>query len=253
MKTRKFITFFLLIFVIIGYSSCDKNSVESETIQDLFNAKEVLNHFNLNKLDFQKGEYFESNVKIRSTLNEIVIFVGDDSDSFFVFQTKTAPSPPLSIDFESAQILFLRSELLVINLKDNTSYSFGWNSEEAIKYLSNFKFDNKYDGFGISSFKGYNHVDVDNITRLKTIYSSILRTEIFENYNGRADDICDWHETAQAVNLSGCDSGGEGSSSCSVNDGYGSCSTTCKSEYFACCGDYPNEGGVTQNGCKCCE
>jgi len=253
MKNRNLIPYLLLILFVIGYFSCDNNREDSELLEKKFKPQEVLTQFNLNKLDFQKGEYFEGDVKIRSTLNEIVVFIGGSVKIFYVLQTKSAPSTRLSIDLETAQILFLRSELLITDINKKITYLFGWNDENATKYLKKLKVDNNYIGYGLSSFKGYNHVDVSEVNRLKTIYSSILQTQVYEEYAGRATDICDWHETNQLVGLSGCDSGGEGSTSCSVNDQYGACSASCKEDYFSCCGDYINEGGSTQNGCKCCE
>jgi hypothetical protein len=72
-------------------------------------------------------------------------------------------------------------------------------------------------------------------------------TETYASLLSDATSIADAPKGAQFIDppeCGNCDSGGTGSTSCSISGTSGGCSVTCSDGYYACCGS---------GGCYCCE
>lgn len=171
----------------------------------------------------------------RSGSHEIVIAVdaaGDDSvDHLFRFWTE-GEAPAIELSSRAATVEYRGDELVVTAADRRTYLSFTVGDGRPLRGPR---------GFSCTQMRGFglNHETGPAVERkkLRDDGSGGPTVELYDPDYGDGG--------GGGSNAITCDSGGVGSSSCSITNVAGSCSTTCTVGYYACCRYGP------ENTCKC--
>lgn len=191
---------------------------------------------------------YNGNIEIKLCLNnEIIIALdGQNNDNIaetaFIFQTDNPDyqSENINMIIENGQIDY-QEEYLII--KDSSDYFCFVLFESEIVYSSDISINHYYLGFGLS--KHYNLTLDLPLPNEDNCYAMFLIESGGGGGTGGSGGSGGGSGGGKS-DCKNCTSGGSGSISCSVNDIWSGCSTTCSSGYYACC-----KGG--NNTCKCCK
>jgi len=222
--------FIPLCFCLFGLTwACNQSSEIQPADFSISNAQKYLDEYNAGKLDYQKGEYIEGDIYIRSASGDmIVVTVNNDelkgSSIVYQLQLEKTLDPDLKIRLANAQVLFFHESLVVNSISTDEMFLFSLhNAEEHVELKDN---TIKNYGFGLSRF----------------VLISPSNGVTYRNDPGDPppSEGCKCTNNIIAV----CDSGGQGSSSCS--GAYGpngtQCSVSCSDgknnvEKWACCSE----------------
>ncbi len=250
----------LTLFVFFTYSSCKQNSEIIKKDYSLDFATEIINNYNAGKLPHEKAIYKKASIEIVTTEKEIVLFVKEvnkQDQMYFLQQTPSNKRRNIRETIESAEILFFHRHLLVNSTEKDLRFYFS--VDEAIpSYLSNLNVGVISNGYGLVQQKGIklNYKSIDDFHGIESLYGVMKRT-VNSQVNVRADGdegggtieaavecgCCTetTTDTCLDIVLGNCDSGGAGSSSCSIAVDGNSCSTTCSGSSESCCNDTAND------------
>jgi len=173
-------------------------------------------------------------------------------DRYFTLQRADA-SGPLSYDLSRATIYFLQKSLVVsaptldpplkLYVADVDEYAGITDPAKAAAYDDMVPPQIEAQAQAIAGY-GLAH----RLVEPRTFPWKVAReTETYAALLSDATSMADASKGAQFIDppeCGSCDSGGTGSTSCSISGTSGGCSVTCSDGYYACCG-----GG----GCYCCE
>ncbi|MFK8007547.1 MAG: hypothetical protein AB8H03_14305 [Saprospiraceae bacterium] len=251
----------LTFFVFLTYFSCKQNSKIIQKDYSLENASEIIDNFNQGKPPHEMATYKKASIEIVTTKKEVVLFVKEANKQDQMYFLQQEPSNQRNIIREtiaSAEILFFKRHLL-INATDK-DLRFYFSIDETIpNYLSNLDVGVMSNGFGLVQQKGFrlSYDSMEDFHDIPSIYT-VIKRPVENQANIRTDGEggtlasnvscgCCTGSTAQTVCVDveqgNCDSGGAGSSSCTITleDG-SSCSTTCTGNSESCCNDTSNDG-----------
>ncbi|WP_374402131.1 hypothetical protein [Flavobacterium sp.] len=228
-------TLTLLFFVLISCNEDDKNSESSLAVKTETEKSD---------LDYSK---YENSIALKGKIktwlnsnNELVIYTETvDTKHIFILQETDSK---LKLENEYSKITFLdhsiildsKSEAFFIGVKEKLESSI------IIKEFKEIRTNKKtLEAYG----SGIVHMWFEK-------GNEFAKSKIKLNIIEEQPSIFKYLEDADAG--TSCDSGGTGSTSCSVSSGGSGqstgCSVSCQSGYYSCC----NKGGLfTVNSCKC--
>ena len=227
MLKKLIIPFCLCLFGLIW--ACNQPSEIQPVDFSINNAQKYIDEYNVGKPGYQKGEYIEGSIYIRSaSMDMIIIRINSDElkDTSIVYQLQLEKTlhPDLKIKLANAQVLFFYESLVVNSISTDEMFLFGLHNADEHVNLKDGTIKNY--GFGLSRFA----------------LTSPSNGVTYRNDPGDPPPA----EGCRCTNnvLTVCDSGGEGSSSCS--GAYGpngtQCSVSCSDgknnvEKWACCSE----------------
>lgn len=210
MRTKIFLI--ILVFLITGsltYMACEMESYGDLAIKD---AQKILEQFNIGKLEQEQGKYLEGEVQITAVKDDgiyvKVTMPNSDKTENFRLQMENIENVSYNKDINKAQVLFFRDLLIINSLEETLRLQFTLNNDTKIEGVKAMKFDNIYNGYGLAYYE-----------------SSEIESRYVKPTCG-----CEGSHSEKD-----CDSGGYGSTSCSVNNGQQSCSVSCGGTTHACC------------------
>lgn len=218
-------TFYLLVIVslllAIGIISCQDQKIEE---------KDLFQNFN-DLITETDGKSYQGEITSFVTdSNEVVVKLAGDINKLYILQKSKTPKK-INIDRAQGQITYLKNALIINTLNPNNTYFLGVDNDKGDKLRDRIqakvKLSNTLSGYGLVEMN-IDDFDKYNFSENRSIYYS-LSTAI-----GKAN-----------INtlMSGCRSGGPGSTSCSYSDDGDGCSVSCSDGYYSCC----NPGGC---GCR---
>jgi len=252
----------LTIFSLFFFLSCKQQSEVVENNYEIINALKIIENYNEGKYSHEKASLINGAVEIITTQNEIVLFVTENGKQDLMYVLQQDPSLPrlqLRESISNAQILFFH-RILLINSLDKDLRLFFNVDDELPTHLSGIELGKTSFGYGLVYQPGVKLIydSIEDFHGVRTIYE--FRKDVEKNQAGvRTVSVvqsvvecgcCNSHttETVCVDMVSGyCDSGGSGSTSCSITTTSGaSCQTSCSNTSSgACCNDTSNdtEGG----------
>jgi hypothetical protein len=152
----------------------------------------------------------------------------------------------INVDYDDAQVLFFENNVIVNPTRQRDVFLFVLRGHADEKHLSRFDFTKSFTGYGLLI---YNSVYLDLIPEVpEGNFNSIFA---MLNQGQKYVDICDYSNDVGSGQA--CDAGGAGAGGCSLGM---SCSVSnCTDGYYACCGDFWQNGSPPQSTttqCKCC-
>jgi len=144
MKTLLLTSLLFLIF------SCQNNNTAKENFE-IKNAQKIVEQFNSTKMPDEKGKFYEGDIEIITTKNEIVVFLTDEKEaSFYHLQIPSSSLiEPLRKSL-TAQVLKFDKHLIINDLKSD--YLIGLTVDEILpEYLSEINVEKNYKGFGLAA------------------------------------------------------------------------------------------------------
>ncbi|MBC7936667.1 MAG: hypothetical protein H7Y86_15055 [Rhizobacter sp.] len=217
-----------LLFFAIVICSCSKAQLTTKAIKNNFG--EPL---------FQE---FKGNVVLKKTTNNsILLFIDSANSNSGKFNTAIlleSDKAFSSLDIENGEyeiyIPKSRRNLVISSLDKNLVLHIGlFDDEEKIRNISK-KFEiaikqQTYLGYGLSYMKSHWDKKLVSEAKVQSSDDILVNTDIHLLEKGI---------TSNSVPAVTCHSGGAGSSSCSVEEGFPTtqvCSVSCNAGYFACC------------------
>ncbi len=248
----------LTLMVFFTYSSCKQSSNIIEKDYSLDSATEIINKFNEGKSSSEMAIYKKASIEIVTTKKEIVLFVKEANrqDQMYILQQDPSSKKKIIREtIESAEILFFHRHLLINSTEKDLRLYFSVD-ETIPSYLSNLNVGIISKGYGLVQQKGikllYDSIDVFH--DILSVYTVMKRT--VENQTNIRTDGEGTIEAAlecgccspttlsvcESLEAGDCDSGGGGSTSCSISlDDGSSCSTTCSGSNESCCNNTSND------------
>ncbi|MCF8244046.1 MAG: hypothetical protein K9J37_03010 [Saprospiraceae bacterium] len=223
MKNKNFLltTLLFIIFSTISvFIGCEKNSEIAQPYE--LNGQQMLEKFNVGKLDHKKGEYLIGRVSIQRIEEGLLDFFLTTKDGRFVhYILQSEKSLTLPKEIGKAEVLFLRRSVVLNSLESKETILLTVddesNLEETIKMIP---FDLKLHGYGLA--------------RQQKSTSGAITSRALVNcgccITGIASSACTTNANSD------CDAGGSGATSCSLSSGGDSCSVECGTG-TACCWD----------------
>lgn len=210
----------------IGLMACDAQKDLRQQKAALTNPQSILNEFNEGKpLGFQ-GELFSGTVDFLLLEDSVLLVhlaspaLEEDLVYGLFFNDEAYAMEPTT--WTDAQVLYLNNQLVVSNVDDGQDLWLKLANATASDSLHLQEIDATYEGYGLS------------------------RTPIARERGGLG-----WNDpvvygpkcTCESPNnVSHCDSGGTGASTCSTSTSDGSCTVTCDPTYYvACCDNDPQD------------
>lgn len=227
---KKIASFLLALFLVSFFISCtteenvmlesDNTSAKSEVLQNgdissLFNAIELTGDF-----------YVWNNKKS----NEVVFYTKTANEIYFFSCQGCEKLDNQNIERKEGTLTFLDHAFLFQTNTDKLYFYVDKKEQKAIKTNFGIKYPerNAYKGFGIrlQKINKSNDVSENDLLSTDNILSSMSK-------NNSLDEVINSFNLIQKN--AECESGGEGSSSCSSSSQSGSCSVSCVAGYYACC------------------
>ena len=180
-------------------------------------------------LSIQKGE-----VEIFTTGNEYLVFFNDHSGDKTLYVLQAEDLSKMNGDFKDVEFTYSEQFFLFNPINLDKLYVFVLKDYKGIEDFN--EIDQEIvliTGYGIGP------VDSPDFSNLLSTLSTEFIESVYESPGTGLNN---------KVQGGGCDSGGEGSSSCSVADDGNRCSVFCRSGYYACC---ESEEGTLGVSCKC--
>lgn len=221
-----------ILVLLLVFSSCSEEEdlfVESQNTSlksDIFRSGDTSGLSNA--VELTGSFYFLTS----NTSNETILYTrtSDEVYFFICFDCESFANEKV-IEKKEGKITFL--DHAFIFQSGSEKFYFYVDNKYHEKMADNFKVDKDksktYKGGGIG-FKKLNLTDdIHRSEKLsnENIVSSINKFDAFEEI---------YHSFNIRQKSSGCESGGVGSSSCSISDGTNSCSVSCDPGFYACCG-----------------
>lgn len=249
----------LTLLVFFTYSSCKQNSDIIKKDYLLENASEIVDKYNQGKPSHEMATYKKASIEIVTTKNEIVLFVKEANKQdrmYFLQQDPSNKRKNIRETIESAEILFFHRHLLINSIEKDLRLFLSID-KNIPDYLSNVNVGTISKGYGLVQQKGIklNYSTMEDFHGISSVYN-VMKRKTENNASIRADDDggtidaavecgCCTSQTIETVctdiAAGNCDSGGAGSSSCSIAVDGSSCSTACQGTSESCCNDTSND------------
>ncbi len=210
----------LLSSLVLGLLACDSQKDLPQQTASLSNPQLILDEFNQGKFGSQQGELLSGSVDLLLIEDSVLLVhlsapsLEEDLVYGLFFNDEPFTLEPTT--WSNAQVLFLKDQLIVTNLKNGEDFWLKLTNSPDPHLLKTEEIDGSYEGYGLS------------------------RTPISRNLSGQtwaqlveSGAIC---SCQTAANLSSCDSGGEGAISCGTGNQISTCEVVCSGKgYVACC------------------
>ena len=212
MKNRIFfLTSFLTITIlIVFFISCDKETLKKQEFH-LQNVDKMISEFNVGRNIENWALLSEGDLEI-IIANDMILMKfdipGNEEIKTYFLQIDKKDFSLKSQHFGLAEVIYLQQQIVVNSLERQQTLLFSLTKDSTPNYAKDIIFTNQFYGYGI----GLNSAIRGAVT---------LRTP-----------TCYCYLTSEP--LQGCDSGGIGSTSCSIL-GTGGCSVSCGLHYYSCC------------------
>jgi hypothetical protein len=232
----------LALSVNLVVTACSKGGEKS-----VFNLEAVLEKLNAGKLPHEQSKLIYSDVVLQQVAkDEYGIFVLEDNvenatGKFFILQSEKLEREKNAI-LRDAKILWMNNSVAIEHSEGAHFFYVGSKNE----LFADVAIEHNLQGFGVSKHQ--------NKTYWQEVISMVNRNKAYERTSGASDPLPDGplpEEPEEKVNCKcvstiqhlECESGGEGSTSCSVSQTVtagpvsttNTCTTTCGTGYYACC------------------
>ena len=227
--------FIPLCFCLFGLIwSCNQSSDIQPEDYSITNAKKYIDKYNIGKQLNHQSQVYTGSVYVRSASEDrMAIYFLDkanDENLMFLLQMTENKHKDFQLTLDKAQVFYFRNQLIINTVNEDLKLKFNLINAEPlpIEKEEDLQFKYAFSGFGLAQLKGYSY------------YNNELSSSSYRGGFGEPGDPPTGEKPSCSCTnniLTECDSGGQGSSSCSVTNTNGqSCSTSCTSAtQWACC------------------
>jgi len=232
MFEKRLIPFCFCIISLIW--ACNQSSEIQPSDYSISNVKKYLDKYNSGKVSYHQAQFYTGTVYIRAASEDrMAIYLtkdGGKENEMFLLQMTENKHKDFQLKIDKAQVFYFRNQLIINAVNEDLKLKFNLTNAELlpVEKEEDLQFKYAFSGFGLVQLKGYSYYN-------NGLSSSSYRAGLGEP----GDPPTGEKPSCSCTNniLTECDSGGQGSSSCSVTNTNGqSCSTSCTSAtQWACC------------------